>query len=513
MAPIGTALFLSMGSDMERKVRQWAMFSLVFIVCLCISRTAFAGSVNGNEQSVLSTASGQFEKDGVIYAVKPEYINSLRNYLSQDDVDLTAEQAQAAIAEIYANVKTGIESGYLVEVGRSATSETKTQKVKEKGDKKTEKNQMTEETQISKDSEKSKAPKETQINQTESTAEVSPITSILELVDKAPPQNYEYLYADTDALMKTIHLPYRIIWGCLLTAVCLIIVSLGITLYKQLLTKHQNRKLRSFIKMVLTLVLIDLSFLICAGIGIFSGAFQKNQILSRLAETGYYSFIYDELRRDTSVSFALLNIPTEVMDHSITYEKVIIAARQQVENDLDQGSYKANTSMLIDPLKQDMLVYFDQHSITMTNQAQRGLDLLMSRLDEKYTALLKWPFSRWWIQLKDSYVSLSMAVLSIAAVLVAAVQVLLLLLHHYKYRGIILAGKGVVFGSSISMLLFISGYLAATSKWNTLSPTYMDSFFLQYVDMIWKTGIVVSGVGILLGFVEIAVGRAWKEGN
>ena len=201
------------------------------------------------------------------------------------------------------------------------------------------------------------------------------------------------------------------------------------------------------------------------------------------------------------------------MDHSITYEKVIIAARQQVENDLDQGSYKANTSMLIEPLKKDMLVYFDQHSITMTNQAQQGLDLLMSRLDEKYTALLKWPFGHWWIQLKDSYVSLSMAVLSIAAVLVAAVQVLLLLLHHYKYRGIILAGKGVVSGSSISMLLFISGYLAASSKWNTLSPTYMDSFFLQYMNMIWKTGMVVSGVGILLGLVEIAVGRAWKEGK
>ena len=500
---------------MKREIRHWLRISLVFIVCFGICQTAYAGSVNGDEQAVLSAANGQFEKDGIIYAVKTEYINSLRNYLSQDDVDLTAEQAQAAIAEIYANVKTGVESGYLVEVGTSASPETKPQnaKAKDQGKKETEKNQITKETKISKESEKSKAPEETQINQTEAAAEVSPIISILELVDKAPPQNYEYLYADTNALMKTIHLPYRIIWGCLLAAVCMIFVSLGITLYKQLLTKHQNRKLRSYIKMVLTLVLIDLSFLICVGIGIFSGAFQKNQILGRLTETGYYSFIYDELRRDTSVSFALLNIPTEVMDHSLTYEKVIIAARQQVENDLDQGSYKANTSMLIDPLKQDMLVYFDQHSITMTNQAQRGLDLLMSRLDEKYTALLKWPFSRWWIQLKDSYVSLSMAVLSIAAVLAAAVQVLLLLLHHYKYRGIILAGKGVVFGSGISMLLFISGYLAATSKWNTLSPAYMDSFFLQYVDMIWKTGMVVSGVGILLGFVEIAVGRAWKEGK
>lgn len=500
---------------MKRKIRHWAVLSLVFIVCLGISETVYAGSVNGDEQSVLSTAYGQFEKDGVIYAVKPEYINSLKNYLSQDDVNLTAEQAQAAIAEIYANVKTGIESGYLVEVGRSASSETNPQnaKTKDQGDKKNEKNEKVKETQANIADKENNLPEETLDNKSETIAEVSPIISMLELVDKAPPQNYEYLYTDTNNLMKTIHIPYGIIWGCLSVAVCLIFVSSGITLYKQLLTKHQNRKLRHNIKIVLTLALVDLSFIICAGIGILLGAFQKNQVLSNLPETGYYSFIYDELRRDTSVSFALLNIPSEVMDHSITYEKVIIAARQQVENDLDQGNYKANTSMLTEPLKHDMMLYFDEHSIVMTNQAQRGLDLLMNRLDEKYTALLNWPFGHWWIQLKDSCVSLFITVLSIAAVLFAVVHILLCLLHHYKYRGVILAGKGVTVGSGLSMLGFVSGYLVISGKWNLLTPSYMNSFFLQYIDLIWKTGMVVSGVGILLGLVEVAAGRAWKEGK
>ncbi|MDW2799749.1 hypothetical protein RZO55_19425 [Clostridium boliviensis] len=504
---------------MKRIIRQWAVLSLVLIICLGISQTAYAGSVNGNEQSVLSTASGQFEKDGIIYAVKPEYINSLRSYLSQDDVDLTAEQAQAAIAEIYANVKTGIESGYLVEVGRVSESEikseTKHQSV-EAGDPKdkiTEKKEEVKETQPNKKEEEKPLPQESTDIKKETVAETSPAISILELVDKAPQQNYEYLYKDTNTLMSTIQIPYRIIWGCLFVAVCLIFVSLGIVLYKQLLTKHQNRKLRGSVKGVLTLALIDLTFLVCTGIGILSGAFQKNQILSNLPNTGYYSFIYDELKRDTSVSFALLNIPSEVMDHSITYEKVVIAARQQVENDLEQGNYKANTSILIEPLKRDMKVYFDEHSIKMTNQAQKGLDLLMNRLDEKYTALLNWPFGRWWIQLKAVYSSLSLAVLGLSFVLIALIHILLLLLHHYKYHGIILAGKGMAVGSGLSMLGITAGYLLMSRKWNALSPPYMNSFFLQYIDLIWKTGMIVSGVGILLGLVEIAAGRAWKEGK
>ena len=40
------------------------------------------------------------------------------NYLRQDDIDLMPEDVQMVIGEIYANVQTGVESGYLVEVGR-----------------------------------------------------------------------------------------------------------------------------------------------------------------------------------------------------------------------------------------------------------------------------------------------------------------------------------------------------------------------------------------------------------
>ena len=108
---------------MGMRRKKWAICGLVLLMTIGASQTAYAGSINGTEQSVLSAANGRFERDGVIYAVKSEYISSLRNYLSQDDVDLTAEQAQSAISEIYANVKTGVESGYLVEIGKGTQVE------------------------------------------------------------------------------------------------------------------------------------------------------------------------------------------------------------------------------------------------------------------------------------------------------------------------------------------------------------------------------------------------------
>lgn len=76
----------------------------------------YAGTINGNEEEVISAASGVFEYDGVSYKAKPEYVAALRAKLSEDDMDLTAEQSQKAIAAIYANVGTGVVQGYLIPV-------------------------------------------------------------------------------------------------------------------------------------------------------------------------------------------------------------------------------------------------------------------------------------------------------------------------------------------------------------------------------------------------------------
>lgn len=78
---------------------------------------AFAGDINGNEARVIAAASGTFSYDGKTYRAGSNYINSLTSYLSDDDVDLTAEQADEAISMMYANIAEGVTQGYLYEVG------------------------------------------------------------------------------------------------------------------------------------------------------------------------------------------------------------------------------------------------------------------------------------------------------------------------------------------------------------------------------------------------------------
>lgn len=81
------------------------------------TENASAGSINGSEASVISAAQSTFEYEGKYYKADQQYINKLVSKLSSDDTDLTAEEASEAVSDIYANVKVGIDNGYLVETG------------------------------------------------------------------------------------------------------------------------------------------------------------------------------------------------------------------------------------------------------------------------------------------------------------------------------------------------------------------------------------------------------------
>lgn len=102
---------------------KWKRWVLSVLLTMMIPTIAYAGEINAEEQSVLAVACGTFEYKGVIYQATSEYMAEARAKLMQDDVDLTAEQAQEAITSIYANVQTGIEEGYIVPVSVSGNGE------------------------------------------------------------------------------------------------------------------------------------------------------------------------------------------------------------------------------------------------------------------------------------------------------------------------------------------------------------------------------------------------------
>lgn len=115
---------------------------LITIFSLMFPYYAFAGSINENEQRVLSVARGTFEYNGEEYVASSAYVALLNAKLLADDVDLTSQQADAAIQQIYANVATAVQQGYLVSVSgkETATKQEESQNSKNSNEKETEKN-------------------------------------------------------------------------------------------------------------------------------------------------------------------------------------------------------------------------------------------------------------------------------------------------------------------------------------------------------------------------------------
>lgn len=522
-----------------------SLLSLLFstflmVIFFCIP--AYAGSINGNEQSIVSVINGQFEQDGVIYKVRQEYINSAISYLQQDDVDLTAEQAQSVISEIYSNVQTGVDSGYLEAIGQTAPPETEPQPTApaqnpnsgtEGKDKAGDKNTDVQETDgtaeagnQSGESTESGEPAGDDQNGGDGTGDpsgtgsdepqaVTPPTpeviSILELVDKAPPQSYEYLSKDTDALMARIHIPYQTLWYILIILAVVIAIITAISFLKKLFVHHHNRKLRKYFRFILAAEIGVLSAVCFTAVSVWIGAFQDSAVLNKLADTGYYRTIFEELRRDTSISFALLDIPDNVMDRAITYERVVLAARQQVESDLSRGAYQADTSMLTDRLEADIRSYLEGKSVTMTEQAQTGLDELMNRLDQKYSSLLKWPFAAWWIGMRTDFFAFAKIALPFSLLLAILSQALIIGLNHYKYRGVILGGKGLMAGGLLTAAAFGAGMVMIGQKLPAMTPDYMELFFKIYGNGLCRTGMITGVIGVLLGIIILVAVYTWKD--
>lgn len=77
---------------------------------------AQAGGINAEEQRLINEASGRFTYAGKTYKAKDSYLELLKEKLSEEDMDLTADEVDQYLTTMYASVQTGLEQGILEEV-------------------------------------------------------------------------------------------------------------------------------------------------------------------------------------------------------------------------------------------------------------------------------------------------------------------------------------------------------------------------------------------------------------
>ena len=101
---------------MRNKIKGIVCVLAVALSCVIMPATVYAGGINSNEARVIDVAKGGFEYEGKTYIARQGYVNQLVGYLSGDDINLTAEQADKAINGMYSNVKEAIDNDYIAVV-------------------------------------------------------------------------------------------------------------------------------------------------------------------------------------------------------------------------------------------------------------------------------------------------------------------------------------------------------------------------------------------------------------
>lgn len=93
----------------------------VAIALLLPTAKVQAGEINENEQKIVSAVSQSFVYNGQTYIVKDEYLAEGKGKLAQDDVNLSAAQAEDYISQFHGSYQELVEEGYCEKVeGRDA---------------------------------------------------------------------------------------------------------------------------------------------------------------------------------------------------------------------------------------------------------------------------------------------------------------------------------------------------------------------------------------------------------
>lgn len=499
----------------KNKIRNCIMsVCLLGMAALFAAVPVLAGDINGNESRVIAVASGTFEYNGETYRAQSSYISQLKAYLSADDVDLTAEQADTVISEIYANVAEGVEAGYLYKVSgdsEDTTGETTEDTTEEETDEDTE--EETEETATTEPSEPASREQET-------TAE-----TVIEQVDEKDAlgtlvydeeQNAMIYYspsAKQGIRLPSIEYPgevarynrsvfmVQLVFSAILLLLLLLLLLAKCfpwqkkrrsRAHSKYYVNHKRRKqIRYIVGYVITVMLalqLGAGFLLA---GVRTSLFRNAFVQDHLTSSGYYRYIYDAMM--DNLSEELLALPKEAVDEilePVTYERFLGVAKSMVQASLE-GSEAVFSADLLEEKLDERIAGVDLPEPVSTYIKEAALTNM-----ESYTRDVVGS-SIYGIRLSMN--DILQGNLLLYFVNLISMMVILVAMDRYRHRGVRYISRACVAGAALVILL--SGGLLVWKPYTKLrmDPEYLFLFIVDYLQRGMVIVFVVGMIGMMAG--------------
>lgn len=254
----------------------------------------------------------------------------------------------------------------------------------------------------------------------------------------------------------------------------------------------------SFIAFVLSLLLCALAASTCLSHTIFNAEF----VMSRLEKADFYAKTADTITDNMESLGIPGGIPAEVFDGLVT--------KDMVEKDIVNGitaafegnsSYQLNVSPLKEELNRRFIAYAESQNLTITEEAQEGLDTLVEYCAADYRQQVTIPFTETFGQIRMMFAKGYNAGVVIVAIICVLLVVFLFSIRRYKHRALRFLvysfwGAALMTGAFPAYVL-----IGKTYERIHLSPEHVYNAFVGLINTCISGLLIGCGVLFVIGIL------------
>ena len=496
---------------------------------LCMASVACAAGINANEQRVLNEVSKPFSYNGKTYQVKSQNIAEGRVRLSDEDVDLTAAEANDCISQFRQSYEELVSEGYCEEQAESEQTEPKVQASPVRKHSKQEAainkeylKQMLGSPKKEKTEKEPSVEEETEVSASPAPASPTPtadvwlekdtIEEVVEFdsqdISNAVERQLTITYdekelkisgkeekEEADRYTKQGLQIWKIIF--LILSVFTGIVMVILLAYIGIMHRHRRRKRgvkRVFAVLAGICVTGWFSFLLIV-CGLYFGVYSKSGIHRQLMESNYYTGVAQMLQTQTAERLVQKGYDSAIAEEVFQLSNIYIEEKQYIDDvlsgrkDADVSTEKIR-SLLEEKLKQE----------------NRAADTaLITSVETDYKNILHFELGKRIRISKEAWLPWFYLTAAAGIAFSAFLAILVWIMYGHWYKAAHVHGNGLLVASlAVTASAVVAGVCRIEEKF-IVKPAFYYEFIQKYIQWDIQVFFYVGCTGLLLAAGMLAI--------